>query len=57
MNIMSIYSELTVSFGTDCLYLNETVLLSTQNICSKLMGKKIMTILHSKILLNWAYDM
>ena len=30
--------------------LNETALLSTQNIMLKLMGKKIFTILHSKIL-------
>ena len=35
--------------------LNETVLLNTHNTCLKLIGKKEITILRSKILLNWTY--
>ena len=46
--------------GTQKNRLIETVLLSTHNICLniyiiKLMGKKILTLLCSKSLLNWAY--
>ena len=34
---------------------NETVFLSTQNICFRLLGKKLITILGSKTLLNWSH--
>ena len=42
----------TYDVGTQKNHLNETVLLSTQNIMLKPMGKKILTILGSKLCLS-----
>ena len=43
------FSTKTYVVGTQKNRLNEMVLLSTQNIIFKLMGKKLFTFLHSKI--------
>ena len=53
-NNSSYFLTKTYVVGTQKNRLNETVLLSTQNMF-KLMGKKIMTILCSKVLLIWMY--
>ena len=47
--LIFLFSTKTYVVGTQKNCLNETVLLSTQNIILKLMGKKIFTILSSKI--------
>ena len=52
--INSYFSTKTYVLGTEKNHLNETVLLSTQNVL-KLMGKKIFTILCSSVLLIYAY--
>ena len=54
-NSFSYSSTKTYVVGTQKNRLNETVLLSTQNIMFILLGKKMITILRSKILLNWTY--
>ena len=54
--LFSYFSTQTYVVGTQKKRLNETVLLSTQNTMFKLMDKKIMAILCSKVLRNWLYD-
>ena len=48
------FSTKTYVVGTQKNHLNETVLLSTQNMF-RLLGKQMIAFLRSKILLNWTY--
>ena len=52
----SYFSSKTYVVGTQKNRLNETVLLSTQNTCVQLIGKKIITVLGSLNFLIWIYD-
>ena len=54
-NLFSYFSTKTYVVGTQKNRLNETVLLSTQKHMFKLMDKKTITFLCSKIFLNWPY--